>query len=56
DAEAAPNAHLQDFDLIICRNVFIYFRTAAIAAVVKNFYEMLQHLRPGSSLESEPAA
>ncbi|NEP17972.1 MAG: hypothetical protein F6J97_13880, partial [Leptolyngbya sp. SIO4C1] len=47
DAEAAPNAHLQDFDLIICRNVFIYFRTAAIAAVVKNFYEMLQ---PGGYL------
>lgn len=30
-----------DFDLIICRNVFIYFESAAIASVLKNFHNAL---------------
>jgi len=41
-----PNPHLdlQEFDLIICRNVFIYFQSAAIAHVLDKFYHALQSL------------
>jgi chemotaxis protein methyltransferase CheR len=41
-----PQAHLdlQEFDLIICRNVFIYFESSAIAQVLDKFYHALQPL------------
>jgi chemotaxis protein methyltransferase CheR len=35
---------LRDLDLIICRNVFIYFDVAAIAKVLDKFYHTLQPL------------
>jgi chemotaxis protein methyltransferase CheR len=33
--EAFPGAELRDMDLILCRNVFIYFGAAAVAAVAE---------------------
>lgn len=39
-----PHLDLQEFDLIICRNVFIYFESAAIAHVLDKFYHALQPL------------
>lgn len=38
-----PNAHLglYDFDLILCRNVFIYFDAEAIQRVLQKFYASL---------------
>jgi chemotaxis protein methyltransferase CheR len=41
-----PQAHLDlhEFDLIICRNVFIYFDCSAIAQVLDKFYHALQPL------------
>ncbi|MEM9163125.1 MAG: CheR family methyltransferase, partial [Cyanobacteria bacterium P01_F01_bin.4] len=36
-----PNAQLK-LDLIICRNVFIYFSESAIARVIDSFYKMLR--------------
>ncbi|MEO0456602.1 MAG: CheR family methyltransferase [Cyanobacteria bacterium P01_A01_bin.114] len=36
-----PNAQFK-IDLIVCRNVFIYFRKAAIATVIDGFYQMLR--------------
>ncbi len=39
-----PHLDLQEFDLIICRNVFIYFESAAIAQVLDKFYHGLQPL------------
>lgn len=41
-----PTAHnsLHHFDLIICRNVFIYFESQAIAHVLQKFYETLNPL------------
>jgi len=41
-----PQAHLdlQAFDLIICRNVFIYFESSAIAQALDKFYHALQPL------------
>lgn len=37
-----PNSELQDFDLILCRNVFIYFEASTIAKVLDKFYHALQ--------------
>ena len=39
-----PNSEMRDFDLIICRNVFIYFDQSAIAKVLDKFYLTLQPL------------
>lgn len=39
-----PHLDLHDFDLIICRNVFIYFESSAIAQVLDKFYHALQPL------------
>ncbi|MBE9125620.1 MULTISPECIES: CheR family methyltransferase [unclassified Coleofasciculus] len=39
-----PSSDLQDFDLILCRNVFIYFEPPAIAQVLDKFYHALQPL------------
>lgn len=39
-----PNSELRDMDLIICRNVFIYFERLAIAKVLNKFYHTLQPL------------
>jgi chemotaxis protein methyltransferase CheR len=36
------NSKLREMDLIICRNVFIYFETSAIAKVLEKFYKLLQ--------------
>lgn len=38
------NSQLRDMDLIICRNVFIYFEVSAIAKVIDKFYHSLQPL------------
>lgn len=35
------NPEICDMDIIICRNVFIYFNTAAVALVLKNFDKIL---------------
>lgn len=37
-----PNSDLRDMDLIICRNVFIYFTPSAINGVIEKFYYTLQ--------------
>jgi chemotaxis protein methyltransferase CheR len=44
--DSFPQHHsdLRDMDLIICRNVFIYFRQAAIATVLHKIYHALQPL------------
>jgi chemotaxis protein methyltransferase CheR len=41
-----PNngSELRDIDLILCRNVFIYFEVSAIAKVLNKFYQALQPL------------
>lgn len=39
-----PASELQDFDLILCRNVFIYFEASAIAKVLEKLYKALQPL------------
>lgn len=39
-----PNSELQEFDLIVCRNVFIYFESSAIANVLHKFYDSLHSL------------
>ncbi len=39
-----PNSELREFDLILCRNVFIYFESSAIANVLNKFYNALQPL------------
>ncbi len=36
------NINLRDFDLIICRNVFIYFERSAIELILDKFYQSLQ--------------
>lgn len=41
------SADLANMDLIVCRNVFVYFEAEAIAHVLKKFY---QTLRPGGYL------
>ena len=35
------NTEIHDMDLILCRNVFVYFEHQAITAVVKKFYDTL---------------
>lgn len=47
DSFPQTNSELRDMDLIICRNVFIYFESSAIAKVLDNFYQTLQ---PGGYL------
>lgn len=37
----SENPHLQDIDLILCRNVFIYFKHDAIATILKQFHTTL---------------
>ncbi|HBB30643.1 MAG TPA: chemotaxis protein CheR [Cyanobacteria bacterium UBA8803] len=39
-----PSSELQDMDLILCRNVFIYFEPLAIGKVLDKFYHALQPL------------
>jgi chemotaxis protein methyltransferase CheR len=39
-----PNLELEELDLIVCRNVFIYFEPSAIATVLNKFYNALQPL------------
>ena len=39
-----PGSEIQDLDLILCRNVFIYFEPSAIAKVLEKFYSALQPL------------
>lgn len=39
-----PNCELREFDLILCRNVFIYFESSAIEKVLNQFYNALQPL------------
>ncbi|HEY9725530.1 MAG TPA: protein-glutamate O-methyltransferase CheR [Chroococcales cyanobacterium] len=39
-----PNSELSEFDLIVCRNVFIYFDSPAIERVLNKFYSALQPL------------
>ncbi len=39
-----PNSELREIDLILCRNVFIYFESSTIATVLNKFYEALQPL------------
>jgi chemotaxis protein methyltransferase CheR len=38
-----PNSELSEFDLIVCRNVFIYFDSPAIEQVLNKFYNALQN-------------
>ncbi len=42
DAFPRFNSDLREMDLIICRNVFIYFTDAAIAGVVEKFFHTLR--------------
>jgi len=44
DALPQPNLDLINFDLIICRNVFIYFEAKAVGNVINKFYQSLQPL------------
>lgn len=37
-----PHSRLREMDLILCRNVFIYFGKSAIAAVLNKVYQALQ--------------
>lgn len=39
-----PNSELRELDLILCRNVFIYFEPSAIATVLNKFYDALEPL------------
>ncbi|MEW6492071.1 MAG: protein-glutamate O-methyltransferase CheR [Cyanobacteriota bacterium] len=39
-----PNTELRELDLIICRNVFIYFESSAIANVLNKFHDSLHPL------------
>ncbi|MCP2727111.1 CheR family methyltransferase [Limnofasciculus baicalensis] len=39
-----PENEIQYFDLIVCRNIFIYFDSSAIAKVLDKFYHTLQPL------------
>ncbi len=38
------NSDLREIDLILCRNVFIYFEASAITKVLNKFYHLLQPL------------
>jgi chemotaxis protein methyltransferase CheR len=42
DSFPNPNSEMREMDLIICRNVFIYFEEAAISKVLEKFYQTLQ--------------
>ncbi|MGK7874636.1 MAG: CheR family methyltransferase [Xenococcaceae cyanobacterium] len=44
DSFPQPDSDLRDIDLIICRNVFIYFEPSTIAKVLDKFYHTLQPL------------
>ncbi|MBE9166803.1 tetratricopeptide repeat protein [Pleurocapsales cyanobacterium LEGE 06147] len=44
DAFPQLDSELKDMDLIICRNVFIYFEAKAIAKVINKIYHTLQPL------------
>jgi chemotaxis protein methyltransferase CheR len=44
DLSDQPNGELREFDLILCRNVFIYFESSAIEKVLNQFYKALQPL------------
>jgi len=41
-ADPAAMAEMRDFDMIFCRNVFIYFREAMIQQVAEKFYRALR--------------
>lgn len=42
DLDILDNLNLPEMDLILCRNVFIYFEPKAINKVVSKFYQMLR--------------
>ncbi|WP_026735990.1 CheR family methyltransferase [Fischerella sp. PCC 9605] len=42
DSFTQPYSEFRDIDLIICRNVFIYFEASAIAKVLDKFHDALQ--------------
>lgn len=42
DVFPTTGSELHDLDLILCRNVFIYFNTAAISSVSTKFYQTLR--------------
>jgi chemotaxis protein methyltransferase CheR len=42
DLFPSSNSELQNLDLILCRNVFIYFDSSAIATVLNKFYDALE--------------
>jgi chemotaxis protein methyltransferase CheR len=42
DSFPMPDSEIREIDLIICRNVFIYFTDTAISRVVEKFYDALQ--------------
>jgi chemotaxis protein methyltransferase CheR len=44
DPFTRPKSELRDMDLILCRNVFIYFEPSAIANVLNKFNQALQPL------------
>lgn len=44
DRFTRPQCELRDMDLILCRNVFIYFEPSAIDKVLNKFHEALQPL------------
>ncbi|MEW6493374.1 MAG: protein-glutamate O-methyltransferase CheR [Cyanobacteriota bacterium] len=44
DSYPRSNSELREIDLILCRNVFIYFESSAIAKVLGKFYHVLQPL------------
>ena len=43
-ADAFPRGILREIDLILCRNVFIYFERDAVSAVVHKFAATLKEL------------
>ncbi|WP_052055606.1 protein-glutamate O-methyltransferase CheR [Myxosarcina sp. GI1] len=44
DNFSQPRLNLRNIDLLICRNVFIYFNNDAIAKVINKFYDSLEPL------------
>ena len=52
DQSKFKKLHLEELDLIFCRNVLIYFDPTAIARAMRNFYEML---KPGGYLILGPS-
>lgn len=47
DSFPHPNSEMREMDLIVCRNVFIYFEETAVSKVLEKFYHTLQ---PGGYL------